>query len=141
MSYHPNSVINHLPDEAIKEVHHLDFGDIIFLDKTIVTEIKEGVTYGWEYGLEVIKLAEEFYGKNFYVNYLANRIYDYAVIAQDWNRFFEQNRQLRSFSIVTHGKTGTTNIAIERLFYKEGKIMHFTDLKTALEYTGNLPSS
>ena len=139
MNYHPNSVINHLPEEAIKEIHQLDFGNVIFLDKTIVTELNEGIVYGWEKGLKVIELAEKYYGKNFYVNYMANRIYDYSVIAQDWNKFFEQNRRLRSFCIVTHSRSGTTNIPIERLFYKEGKIMHFTDLHLALKYTGNLP--
>lgn len=140
MNIHPNSVINFLPPEYIKQIHQLDFGNIIFLDKTIVTEINEGVIYGWEYGSQVISLAEKYYGKDFYVNYMANRIHDYSVVAQDWSKFFEENRRLRSFCIVTHSMIGTTNIAIERLFYKEGKIMHFTDLKLALEYTGNLPN-
>ena len=139
MSFHTDSVINLLPKDSILEIHHLDIGDIIFLNKTIVTELKEGVTYDWHGGLQVISLAEKFYGKNFYVNYIANRIHDYAVKAQDWTKFFQENRSLRTFCIVTYGKTGTTNIAIERLFYKEGKIMHFTDLKMALQYTGNLP--
>ncbi|MBT8296165.1 MAG: hypothetical protein KJP01_04285 [Gramella sp.] len=140
MSRHPNSVINFVNNEAILEIHHLDFGDVIFLDKTIVTELNEGINYGWEQATEVIALAEKFYGKDFYVNYMANRIHDYSVQAQDWLKFFENNRQLRSFCIVTHGKTGITNIAIERLFYKQGNIMHFKDIKLALEYTGNLPS-
>lgn len=140
MNFHKNSVINILPEDGVKEIHHLDFGNVFFLDRTIVTELKEGITYDWEKGKQIINLAEKFYGKNFYVNYMANRIHDYSVKAQDWTRFFEENRHLRSFSIVTHGHTGITNIAIERLFYKEGKIMHFTDLKLALQYTGNLPS-
>ena len=140
MDTHPNSVLNSVPKESIKEVHRLDFGDVIFLDKTIVTELNEGITYGWEKGSLVIKLAEKCFGKDFYVNYMANRIYDYSVIAQDWIKFFEENRKLRSFCIVTYGQTGQTNLAIERLFYKKGKIMHFTDLKLALQYTGNLPS-
>lgn len=140
MAHHPNSVINFLPRKSIKQIHHLDFGDIIFLDKTIVTELNEGITYGWEKGSQVIALAEDYFGKDFYVNYMSNRIYDYSVLAQDWIKFFEQNRRLRSFCIVTHNEIGTTNIAIERLFYKDGKIMHFKDLKQALEYTGNLPA-
>ncbi|QYA26452.1 hypothetical protein G3I01_13395 [Gramella sp. MT6] len=139
MAFHPNSVVNSVPENAIKQIHHLDFGDIIFLDKTIVTELNEGIIYGWEKGSEVIALAEKYFGKDFYVNYMSNRINDYSVVAQDWIKFFEENRKLRSFCIVTHNNIGTTNIAIERLFYKEGKIMHFTDLKLALEYTGNLP--
>ena len=140
MDIHPNSVIRNVPKDSIKEIHRLEFGTVIFLEKTIVTELDEGITYGWEYGSQVIDLAEKCFGKNFYVNYMANRIYDYSVIAQDWLKFFEQNRSLRSFCIVTYGQTGKTNIVIERLFYKEGKIMHFTDLTLALQYTGNLPS-
>lgn len=140
MDIHPNSVINCVPEETIKEIHRLDFGDVIFLNKTIVTELNEGISYGWEKGSEVIKLAEKCFGKDFYVNYMANRIYDYSIIAQDWKKFFEQNRKLRSFCIVTYGQIGKTNLAIERLFYKEGKIMHFTNLELALQYTGNLPS-
>lgn len=140
MDFHPKSVINRVPKESIKEIHHLDFGDVIFLDKTIVTELNEGIIYGWEKGKLVIELAEKCFGRDFYVNYMANRIYDYSVIAQDWKKFFEDNRKLRSFCIVTYGQTGITNLAMERLFYKEGKIMHFTDLTLALQYTGNLPS-
>ena len=140
MTIHPNSVLSLLPEKSVREIHQLDFGNIIFLDKTIVTELDEGIIYGWERGIKVIQLAEKYYGKDFYVNYMSNRIYDYSVVAQDWSKFFEQNRRLRSFCIVTHGKPGTTNIPIERLFYKEGKIMHFTDLSLALEYTGNLPA-
>ncbi len=140
MISHPNSVISFLPESSIREIHQLDFGNIIFLDKTIVTELDEGIVYNWEKGTQVINLAENYFGKDFYVNYMANRINEYSVVAQDWSKFFEENRKLRSFCIVTHSATGTTNIPIERLFYKEGKIMHFTDLELALKYTGNLPS-
>ncbi|CAL66569.1 hypothetical protein [Christiangramia forsetii] len=138
MQTHPNSVLNIVPDDSVKEIHHLDFGDIIFLDQTIITELYEGITYGWEQASQVIVLAEKSYGQDFYVNYISNRLHDYSVVAQDWSKFFKQNRQLRSFCIVTHSKTGTTNIAVERIFYKEGNIMHFTDLSEALKFTGNL---
>lgn len=138
MQTHPNSVVNIIPNESIMEIHHLDFGDIIFLDKTIITELSEGITYGWEQGSQVIALAEKCFGKDFYVNYISNRLHDYSVVAQDWSKFFEQNRQLRSFCIVTPSKTGTTNIAVERIFYKQGNIMHFTDLSEALRFTGNI---
>lgn len=138
MGNHPNSIINLIPEEKLKEIHHLDFGTIFFLDNTVVTELNEAINYDWEKSAQVISLAEKFYGKDFYIHYIANRINDYSVVAQNWLKFFDQNRKLRSFSIVTYGITGTTNIAIERLFYKEGKIHHFTDLTEALKFTGNL---
>ncbi len=136
MYNHPHSVINFLPKNAIREIHKLDFGDIFFLENTIVTELHEGIIYGWEKAKEIIQLAENFFGKDFYVNYIANRIYDYSVIAPDLLKFFESKRRLRSFCIVSQS---TKSIALEQLFYKEGRIMHFTDLKLALDFTGDLP--
>ncbi|WP_166435168.1 hypothetical protein [Christiangramia sabulilitoris] len=140
VAIHPNSVLNIIPSKDVLQKHQLDFGDFIFLENTIVAELNEGITFGWELAKQVIALAEKVYGKDLHVNYISNRMYDYSVVAQDWLKFFNQNRKFRSFCIVTHGWTGTTNIKIERLFYKEGEIKHFTDLKEALAFTGNLPA-
>lgn len=138
MANHPKSIINLIPEENMKEIHHLDFGTIFFLDNTVVTELNEAINYDWEKSFQLITIAEKLYGKDFYVHYIANRINDYSVVAQDWLKFFDQGRKLKSFCIVTHGDTGTTNIAIERLFYKDDTIHHFTDLAEALKFTGDM---
>ncbi|MDR5590267.1 hypothetical protein [Christiangramia sp. SM2212] len=134
MAIHPNSIVNYVPQNSIKEIHHMEFGDIYFLRNTIIAEIAEGMVYGWESGKKVIELAEKFYGIDSRLNYMANRIHDYTVIAQDWTRFFSENKSLQNFCIVTHGNTGVTNIAIERIFYKDGEIQHFTNLIDALKF-------
>lgn len=138
MSKHPKSIVNLIPERIFQEVHQLSFGDIYFLENTIVTELNEGINFGWEYGSEIIPLAEKHFGRQFFINYVSNRIYDYSVIAQDWRKFFDQNRKLKNFCIVTPGNTGVANIAIERVFYKDGQIINFTDLMEALKFTGNI---
>ncbi len=140
MGTHPNSIINLLSIDEIKEIHHLNFGDIFFLKNTMVTELNDAIHFDWEKAILLIDLAEKFYGKELFMNYIANRIYDYSVVAQNWLKFFEQDRKLKSFSIVTYGQTGMTNIVMERLFYKKGKIQHFTNLTEALKFTGDLPT-
>jgi len=98
LSKHPKSIVNLIPEKIFQEVHQLSFGDIYFLENTIVTELN----FGWEYGSEIIPLAEKHFGRQFFINYFSNRIYDYSLIAQDWRKFFDQNRKLKNSASLLH---------------------------------------
>lgn len=135
--HNSNSVINIIPEKDIKQSHNLEFGNFYFLKNTIISEVKESVTYDWNKAQQIIKLAEEFFGPDFHVNYIANRINDYSVVAQDWIKFFKQNRKLKSFCIVTYSKVGRINLVMERFFYKPSHIHHFTNLQDALDFIQN----
>lgn len=115
----------------VKEVHHLSFGSYYFFDNYIISEIHDEVLFNWEKAQEVIQIAEKFYGSDYQPHYIANRIYDYSIVPNDWLKFFKTRYRLKSFLIVSSNKSSVVNFTFEKIFYK-GNIRKFHSLKEAI---------
>ncbi|MCG9972362.1 hypothetical protein [Christiangramia crocea] len=127
------SVVDIVSRKQIKEVHKLGYGNFFFLEGVIVAEVNEGITYDWPKGKNIIDLALNYYGSCSSVHYISNRINDYSVRPQDWTKFNTYQKHLKTYSIVTYGKSGFTNLIFERMFFPY-QIHHFYNLEMALEF-------
>ncbi|MCM8570108.1 hypothetical protein NE848_12015 [Gramella jeungdoensis] len=127
------SVVDIVPYDQIKKIHSLDYGNFFFLENAIVAEVAEGITYDWSKGKKIIDLGLEFYGPFSSVHYISNRINDYSVRPQDWKKFSKYQKHLKTYTVVTYGKIGFTNLVFERIFFP-CNINHFHDLEKALDF-------
>lgn len=119
--------------EAI-EILELPYGNFYFLDKLVITEIKEGVTFTLEKAWPVITFAENLYGKNVEIGYISNRVNHYAVKPRDWIRFFKENNHVKAVGLVSYTPVGLTNILFEKVFIPTAT-KRFSSLDKAIAWT------
>ena len=119
--------------DFIREEHRFSFGTFYFFDNFIISEINEGELFDWNKASEVIRVGQQFYGTGGQINYISNRIHDYAIKPQDWLRFLYERQLFKTFAVVTYRKTAVYNLVIERFFYK-GDIFSFDSLLEAVNF-------
>ncbi|MDX1544429.1 MAG: hypothetical protein R3214_10825 [Christiangramia sp.] len=129
------SVLEIVPRIQITKIHDLSFGKFFFLENIIISEVTEGISFDWSKGKQIIDLALQHYGQDSSVHYISNRIHDYSVRPQDWRKFGDFQKNLKTYSIITYGKIGYTNLIFEKIFFPS-IIYHFTELEKALEFVG-----
>jgi len=117
--------------EFIKDIHVSDNGLYYFFDGFVIAEINEGITYTWESAQDIIKAAYEFYGQNYSICYITNRVNEYAVNPSDWLKFFRNNHPLNGYAIVSKSEIGWANSILEKMFLST-KVERFTDLYEAI---------
>lgn len=119
--------------EAI-ETLELPYGNFYFLDRLVITEVKEGVTFTLEKAWPVITFAENLYGKNVEIGYISNRVNHYAVKPRDWIRFFKENNCVKAVGLVSYTPVGLTNILFEKVFIPTAT-KRFSSLDHAIAWT------
>ncbi|WP_147678620.1 hypothetical protein [Algibacter pacificus] len=122
--------------QVLKEFNY-PFGNVFIFDKFVLSEIDEGIDFGWDNGRTIIQDVFGFLGTSngATVNFISNRVNSYSVIATDWIKFFNNNYLLKSY-IVVFDKSRFSNLEIEKLFFK-GNIKHFTALDIAVNFVEN----
>ena len=118
----------------IKEIREYEFGKFYFFNGLVVSEINEGVTFGWEMAKRVIQAAEEIFGENMPIVYISNRVNSYFVVPTDWAKFYAHRNQLSFYSVVGETKGSLASLVIERMFFKNS-IKQFTDLEEAIAWS------
>ena len=57
---HPDSVVNYVTKDSIKEIHNFDFGDYYFFENFVVSELKNSITFDWHKAQDLINKALNF---------------------------------------------------------------------------------
>ncbi len=118
----------------IKEIREYQFGTFYFFDGLVISEINEGVTFGWEMGKKAIDGAREVFGEDMPIAYISNRINKYYVVPADWAKFYSNRNQLSFYSVVGSTKGSFASLVLERLFFRNS-IRQFSDLEKAIEWS------
>lgn len=119
--------------DQIKDIYISDHGNFYFMDGIIISELNEGITYTWEDAKEVIDYAVKFYGENYNLSYISNRINKYSVKPSDWLNFYRNNFKLNGYAVVTDNENSWYNALMEKLF-SNVEIRRFKDLYEAIDW-------
>ncbi|WP_435577472.1 hypothetical protein [Gilvibacter sp.] len=123
-------------DQILKEVQ-FPYGTFYFLDRIIISEINQGVSFTYEQAKPVIETALEFYGDDAKIGYVSNRINNYALAPQDWLKFFRERENIHAVGIVAYTPIGLTNIILEKIFIRS-RVKRFTSLDFAMKWTSSV---
>ncbi|MDT0606164.1 hypothetical protein [Croceitalea rosinachiae] len=118
----------------IKEIREYQFGTFYFFDGLVISEINEGVTFGWEMGKKAIDAAHDVFGEDLPIAYISNRVNDYFVVPKDWVKFYTNRNRLSFYSVVGNTKGSFASLVMERMFFKTS-IKQFTDLEEAIRWS------
>ncbi|WP_405370394.1 MULTISPECIES: hypothetical protein [unclassified Nonlabens] len=102
--------------EVLKELNY-HFGDFYFFEGFVVSEIKEGVNFSWDYAKIVIHEVSQYYNtKGKEIVYLSNRIHNYNVKPVDWLKYTMHAFKLKGYGIVVNSNVGRKNALFESIF-------------------------
>lgn len=118
----------------IKEIREYQFGTFYFFDGLVISEINEGITFGWDMAQKAIKAARELFGEDMPIAYISNRVNAYHVVPTDWSKFYKNRNQLIFYSVVGNTKGSFASLVMERMFFKNS-IKKFIDLENAIEWS------
>lgn len=115
-----------------------DFGMLYVFKNFIVAENNHGITYNWEeHGKQVVEdVSKILQCKGNDVIYISNGINSYAVVPNDWNKFFSKNLSLKAYGIVGQSHVSAMSSNIENLFFSK-RIKRFQSLEPAIEWVRN----
>jgi len=118
----------------IKEIREYEFGMFYFFNGLVISEINDGVTFGWDMAQRAIQAAEEIFGEDMPIAYISNRVNSYFVVPTDWAKFYTNRNQLSFYSVVGETKGSFASLVLERMFFKNS-IKQFTDLEKAIKWS------
>ena len=118
----------------IKEIREYQFGTFYFFNGLVISEINEGVTFGWEMAKKAIHAAQDVFGENTPIAYISNRVNNYHVVPTDWAKFYNNRNQLSFYSVVGNTKGSFASLVLERMFFKSS-IKQFTDIEEAIHWS------
>ena len=118
----------------IREIREYQFGTFYFFNGLVISEINEGITFGWDMAEKAISAAKEVFDEDMPIAYISNRVNDYHVVPTDWAKFFKNRNQLVFYSVVGTTKGNFASLVMERMFFKNS-IKKFNDLEKAIDWT------
>ena len=127
----------------IREIREFEFGVFYFFKKgIIISEMNKGILFKWEDALKVVTAAENMYGLETPMIYIANRINNYYVIPSNWLKFYK-NRHKIAFYAVVGQTTGSRASKLLEWFFFKNSIVQFKNLDEAVLWAvdkSNLPT-
>ncbi|TLP77301.1 hypothetical protein [Maribacter sp. ACAM166] len=118
--------------KRIREIREFEFGVFYFFKGgIIISEINEGVLFKWENAEKVMSAAQDIFGMEIPIIYIANRINSYYVVPSSWVMFYKNRNELAYCAGVGQTKGSFASVVLERIFFKNF-IAHFQDLDDAL---------
>nr|WP_299343888.1 hypothetical protein [Allomuricauda sp.] len=118
----------------IREIREYEFGVFYFFDNLVISEINEGVLFGWEMATKAVEAAYEIIGRDNAIAYISNRVNSYSVVPTDWRKFYFNRHQLDFYSVVGNTQGSFASLILERMFFRNN-IRQFSDLETAIKWS------
>ena len=122
--------LTHIKQQPILE-HTLETAKFVFYKNIAVVEGHEGTHVTFEKVNNVLKVAEEVYGKDIPFVYVSHRIHSYSIDPVGYYKAMKSFPNLKAFAIVTSNKRTKMTANLERLFISK-PIRVFDDLNSAL---------
>jgi len=126
------NVIDSKLSHLIEGSYTSDIGAYYFFNGFVISEIKEGAIFNWEESLEIQSVIDAYYGEDYSICYISNRINNYSVKPTDWLKFKKKNK-LNGYCIVSYTEQGWVNALIEKLFVPS-KMQRFKNLYDAVAW-------
>jgi hypothetical protein len=103
----------------LNQIREFDFGIFYFFKKgIIISEMNKGVLFRWEDGSKVVTAAENIYGLEIPIIYIANRINNYYVVPSNWLKFYQNRHKMAFYGVVGQTTGSRASLLLERFFFK-----------------------
>tara|TARA_R110000868_G_scaffold346389_1_gene607499 strand:- start:126 stop:455 length:330 start_codon:yes stop_codon:yes gene_type:complete len=93
--------------------------------------MNKGVLFRWEDASKVVTAAENIYGLEIPIIYIANRINNYYVVPSNWLKFYQNRHKMAFYGVVGQTTGSRASLLLERFFFKNS-IIQFNDLDDAV---------
>ena len=113
------------------------FGTYFFFDNFVISELNEGIHFDWLKIQEVISAISEYYGDNFKIGYISNRINSYSLVPQLWIDFYKEYNFIVAGAIVAYNDFNYMNATLEKHFSKNS-IKRCNSLEEAIKWMSKL---
>ncbi|MCB0427635.1 MAG: hypothetical protein KDD16_10065 [Mangrovimonas sp.] len=133
MRFEESKFYKEIPSEKVD----LPFGSFYLTDTFILAELKEGIHFDWEKALKAIKAIKEYYGTDFKVAYITNRINSYSADPHVWEKLTGDYDFIVASVIVYYNNMSFLNASLEKHFYKKS-MKRCANLEEAIEWVGKL---
>jgi hypothetical protein len=118
----------------IREVREFEFGIFYYFDGLVISEVKEGVVFGWDMAEKAVRASREIFGADKPIAYISNRINKYYVLPKDWAKFYKNRGQLSFYAVVGQTQGSFASLVLERMFFKNS-IRQFSDIEKAIAWS------
>ncbi|TDU40224.1 hypothetical protein BXY82_2270 [Gelidibacter sediminis] len=92
------------------------FGDFFLCKNFVISELHEGIHFDWDKILEVIEAIGTYYGEDFEIAYISNRVESYSIDPHLWHRFHKEFNFIIASATVVYNDFGYINASIEKQF-------------------------
>lgn len=114
------------------------YGNFYFFKKYIVSELNEGIHFGWKKVSKVVEEIYNYYGTNFKIVYISNRIHSYSIEPQTWINLRRNGHNfVIASALVVYDNLNYDIASIEKRFFGKGQKRCFS-LDEAIEWATNL---
>lgn len=118
--------------QSIQEIREFEFGVFYFFNRgIIISEMNDGVLFKWKDAIKIVHAAEEIYGLEIPIIYIANRINNYYVVPSNWLMFYRNRHKMAHYAVVGQTTGSLASIILEKLFFKNS-IIQFKNLNQAV---------
>lgn len=124
------SISTHIKQQPILE-HNLETARFVFYQNMAVVEGIEGTHVTFEKVNNVLRVAEEVFGKDIPFVYISHRIHSYSIDPIGYYEAIKSFHNIKAFAIVTPRKRTKMIANLERLFVAK-PIRVFDDLDSAI---------
>ena len=114
------------------------FGNFFFFEKFVVSEINEGEHFSWSKIQQVIEEINRFYGENFKIAHISNRIHSYSINPANWIKFHKQGYGfVVATAVVSYTDTAVKLATLEKLF-SPNSLKRCKSLEEAIDWVSAL---
>ncbi len=114
------------------------FGDFFFFEKFVVAEICEGIHFGWDKVMQLVKEVYRHYGTNFKIAYISNRINSYSIEPVTWMKLREKGYNfIVAIAVVSYSDLGIKMATLEKVF-ASASLKRCYSLNEAIKWVGTL---
>jgi hypothetical protein len=102
----------------IQKIKNLEYADLYFIDDIVVVEKKAFTIVGKKEVLFVISAIEEEMGDTSNVHCICNTVDVFSIKPVEFSLIKSKVANFKSYSVITYGQLGFTNLVFERMFLK-----------------------
>ena len=115
----------------------LSFGNFYFTERFVISEINQGIHFGWTEIQDLITAVVEHYGSDHKIAYISNRLNSYSYEPDSWIRLEKMYDNLIASAIVSYHNLGNMNASLDKLMSKKS-IKRCETIDEAIEWVLNL---
>ena len=129
--------MNFETSKYFKQLKHskieFSFGTYFFFDNFVISELNEGIHFDWQKIEEVIFTIVEYYGDDFKIGYISNRVNSYSINPQLWVDFYNEYDFIVAGAVVAYNDFNYMNATLEKHFSKNS-IKRCNSLNEAVDW-------